>query len=159
MSTVIKFPSVRPAICSAITDVDLRWLVLTSEENKLFVTDHELGVALGYFEPSEGVQWVLSQHVCELARHSLEIELDEPDGEGRTIVWAFDLDGAMRVCKYARTPASHYVYARIGQLAIADFAVDMGSGAGPIAQVLPFPKCKKPRKAGKVYTLRNDDHG
>ena len=58
----------------------------------------------------------------------------------------FDLEGAMRICKLARTPAAAMLYALLGGRAIAEFLV---VDAGPKAQVLPFPKRKKARKPGK----------
>lgn len=149
MSTVIQFPSERPAVCRDVLNNGVECITLAGHGDQLFVTDRALGVALGYSEPADGIEWIVSQHVCELARYSFEVDLDEPDEDGRDRVWAFDLDGAMRICKYARTPSSALVYAWLAGRAIADFAVDMGSGRAP-ARVLPFPQ----RKPGEGL-----DHG
>lgn len=141
MSEVIQFPSDRQVVSRFVLSDGVDCVTLDKYGDQLFITDRALGAALGYPLPAVAIEWIVSQHVVELFRHSHEVDLDVPDEDGRERVWAFDLDGAMRICKYARTPSSALVYSWIAYRAIAEFAVDMGSGRAP-ATVLPFGQHK-----------------
>lgn len=141
MSTIVEFPIDRQVVSRFTLSDGVDCITLDDYGDQLFVTDRALGEALGYPLPSVAIEWIVSRHVCELARHALEVDLAKPGEDGRQRVWAFDLDGAMRICKYARTPSSPLVYAWLAGRAIADFAVDMGSGRAP-AKVLPFGQRK-----------------
>lgn len=144
MSTVIQFPSVRPAVNCIELPGEPEYVTVVEHGDLLFVTDRQLGKALGYVEPLVAIEQLLTKHRDELG--SFLIDLHQAEPEGRTRVRVFDLEGAMRVCKLARTPAAGLLYARLGARAIAEFVV---TDVGPRALVLPFPKRKKPRKAGK----------
>lgn len=144
MSTIIQFPSVRPAVnCIALAG-EPEYVTVVDYGEQLFVTDRQLGRALGYVEPLAAIEQLFAKHRDELG--SFLIDLYQAEPEGRTRVRVFDLEGAMRICKLARTPAAAMLYARLGGRAIAEFVV---VDAGPKAQVLPFPKRKKARKPGK----------
>ncbi|WP_313118001.1 hypothetical protein [Ectopseudomonas guguanensis] len=144
MSTIIQFPSVRPAVnCIALAG-EPEYVTVAEHGEQLFVTDRQLGLALGYVEPLAAIEQLFAKHSDELG--SFLIDLYQAEPEGRTRVRVFDLEGAMRICKLARTPAAAMLYARLGGRAIAEFVV---VDAGPKAQVLPFPKRKKARKPGK----------
>lgn len=137
MSEVIQFPSDRQVVSRFTLSDGVDCITLDGYGDQLFVTDRALGEALGYQLPYLAVQSLVSEHVCELFRHSHEVDLDVPDEDGRERVWAFDMDGAMRICKYARTPSAALVYSWLAYRDVADFAVEMGSGRAP-AKVLPF---------------------
>lgn len=143
MSTIIQFPSVRPAVCRFELEDDLNCITIDGYGEQLFITDWQLGFALGYVDPLAGIEWVLKHYRIELKWCSLLVDLGEPEADGRTRVLVFDLDAAMRICKYARTPCSHFAYARMGFRAINDFALGAGASAGPGGKVLSFPKAKK----------------
>ena len=144
MSTIIQFPSVRPAVnCIALAG-EPEYVTVAEHGEQLFVTDRQLGLALGYVEPLAAIEQLFAKHSDELG--SFLIDLYQAEPEGRTRVRVFDLEGAMRICKLARTPAAAMLYARLGGRAIAEIVV---VDAGPKAQVLPFPKRKKARKPGK----------
>lgn len=146
MSTIIQFPSVRPAVnCIALVG-EPEYVTVAEHGEQLFVTDRRLGEALGYVEPLAAIEQLFTKHHDELGWHSLLIDLHQAEPEGRTRVRVFDLEGAMRICKLARTPAAGLLYGRLGARAIAEFVVE---DVGPKAQVLPFPQRKKPRKPGK----------
>lgn len=114
---------------------------------QLFVMDCELGKALGYANPIAAVEQLYHQHRRELLRGSLVIDLYHPDAEGRHQARVFDLEGAMRLCALARTPASAMLFARLSGQVAAEFAVQADDA--PKARVLPFPKPRKVRKPGK----------
>ena len=144
MSTIIQFPSVRPAVnCIALAG-EPEYVTVAEHGEQLIVTDRQLGLALGYVDPLAAIEQRFAKHSDELG--SFLIDLYQAEPEGRTRVRVFDLEGAMRICKLARTPAAAMLYARLGGRAIAEFVV---VDAGPKAQVLPFPKRKKARKPGK----------
>ncbi|USR38081.1 hypothetical protein L1F06_015530 [Ectopseudomonas hydrolytica] len=144
MSTIIQFPSIRPAVnCIALAG-EPEYVTVVEYGEQLFVTDRQLGLALGYVEPLAAIEQLCAKNGDELG--SFLIDLHQAEPEGRTRVRVFDLEGAMRICKLARTPAAAMLYARLGGRAIAEFVV---VDAGPKAQVLPFPKRKKARKPGK----------
>ena len=143
MSTVIQFPSVRPAVNCIGLAGEPEYVTVAEHGEQLFVTDRQLGLALGYVEPLVAIEQLYAKHRDELG--SFLIDLHQAEPEGRTRVRVFDLEGAMRVCKLANTPAAGLLYARLGSRAIAEFIVP----SGPMAPVLPFPKPKKPRKSGK----------
>lgn len=141
MSTIIQFPSDRQVVsCLAMSD-NVDFITLADYGDQPFVTEHALGKALGYQQPSAAIERIVSEHVFELARHAHEVDLAEPDEEGRERVWAFDLDGAMRICKYSCTRNAAWIYSRLAFRAVAEFAVDMGSGRAP-AKVLSFGQRK-----------------
>ena len=144
MSSIIQFPSVRPAVNCIELPGEPEYVTVAEHGEQLFVTDRQLGQALGYVEPLVAIEQLFAKHRDELG--SFLIDLHQAEPEGRTRVRVFDLEGAMRICKLARTPAAAMLYARLGGRAIAEFVVD---GAGPTAQVLPFPQRKKPRKPSK----------
>lgn len=144
MSTVIQFPSVRPAVNCIGLAGEPEYVTVAEHGEQLFVTDRQLGLALGYVEPLVAIEQLYAKHRDELG--SFLIDLHQAEPEGRTRVRVFDLEGAMRICKLARTPAAGLLYARLGSRAIAEFIVE---DAGPKAQVIPFPQRKKPRKPGK----------
>ncbi|NMY40906.1 hypothetical protein HBN76_06295 [Pseudomonas sp. WS 5013] len=144
MSTVIQFPSVRPAVNCIGLAGEPEYVTVAEHGEQLFVTDRQLGLALGYVEPLVAIEQLYAKHRDELGSFLIDLHHAEP--EGRTRVRVFDLEGAMRVCKLARTPAAGLLYARLGSRAIAEFVVE---DAGPKAQVIPFPQRKKPRKPGK----------
>ena len=134
MSTIIQFPSVRPAVnCIALAG-EPEYVTVAEHGEQLFVTDRQLGLALGYVEPLAAIEQLFAKHSDELG--SFLIDLYQAEPEGRTRVRVFDLEGAMRICKLARTPAAAMLYARLGGRAIAEFVV---VDAGPKAQVLPQP--------------------
>ncbi len=144
MSTVIQFPSVRPAVNCIGLAGEPEYVTVAEHGEQLFVTDRQLGLALGYVEPLVAIEQLYVKHRDELG--SFLIDLHQAEPEGRTRVRVFDLEGAMRICKLARTPAAGLLYARLGSRAIAEFIVE---DAGPKAQVIPFPQRKKPRKPRK----------
>ena len=144
MSTVIQFPSVRPAVNCIGLPGEPEYVTVAEHGEQLFVTDRQLGLALGYVEPLVAIEQLYAKHRDELG--SFLIDLHQAEPEGRTRVRVFDLEGAMRICKLARTPAAGLLYARLGSRAIAEFIVE---DAGPKAQVIPFPQRKKPRKPRK----------
>ncbi len=144
MSTVIQFPSVRPAVNCIGLAGEPEYVTVAEHGEQLFVTDRQLGLALGYVEPLVAIEQLYAKHRDELG--SFLIDLHQAEPEGRTRVRVFDLEGAMRICKLARTPAAGLLYARLGSRAIAEFIVE---DAGPKAQVIPFPQRKKPRKPRK----------
>ena len=143
MSTVIQFPNKRPTVCRTELEGDLNCITVNGYGEQLFITDWQLGFALGYAAPLAGIEWVLKHYRIESKWCSFLVDLGEPEADGRTRVLVFDLDAAMHICKCARTPSSHFVYARIGFRAINDFALSAGTGAGPEGKVLSFPKPKK----------------
>ena len=145
MSTIIQFPSVRPAVNCIVLPPEPEYVTVAEYGEQLFVTDRQLGQALGYVEPLEAIGKLLAKHRDEPG--SFLIDLHQAEPEGRTRVRVFDLEAAMRVCKHARTPAAGLLYARLGGRAIAEFVV--GDDAGPTAKVFQFPKRKKTRKQGK----------
>ena len=144
MSTVIQFPSVRPAVNCIGLAGEPEYVTVAEHGEQLFVTDRQLGLALGYVEPLVAIEQLYAKHRDELG--SFLIDLHQAEPEGRTRVRVFDLEGAMRICKLARTPAAGLLYARLGSRAIAEFIVE---DDGPKAQVIPFPQRKKPRKPRK----------
>ncbi|MBG0847947.1 hypothetical protein H3222_22375 [Pseudomonas chengduensis] len=146
MSRVIQFPSVRPAVNCIGLAGEPEYVTVAEHGEQLFVTDRQLGRALGYVDPLAAIEQLFAKHGDELGWHSFLIDLHQAEPEGRTRVRVFDLEGAMRVCKLANTPAAGLLYGRLGGRAIAEFVV---VAAGPTAQVLPFPKRKKPRKPSK----------
>ena len=144
MSTVIQFPSVRPAVNCIELVGEPEYVTVAEHGDLLFVTDRQLGQALGYVEPLVAIEQLFAKYRDEMG--SFLIDLHQVEPEGRTRVRVFDLEAAMRICKLARTPAAGLLYARLGGRAIAEFVVGT---AGAMAQVLPFPQRKKPRKPGK----------
>lgn len=144
MSTVIQFPSVRPAVNCIALPGEPEYVTVAEHGEQLFVTDRRLGLALGYVDPVVAIEQLISKHRDDLG--SFLIDLNQAEPEGRTRVRVFDLEGAMRICKLARVPAAALLYARLGSRAIAEFVV---GDVGPLAQVLPFPQRKKPRKKVK----------
>ncbi|TRO41713.1 hypothetical protein EQ832_01475 [Pseudomonas sp. ALS1131] len=144
MSSIIQFPSVRPAVNCVELPGEPEYVTVAEHGEQLFVTDRQLGQALGYVEPLVAIEQLFAKHRDELG--SFLIDLHQAEPEGRTRVRVFDLEGAMRICKRARTPAAGLLYVRLGSRAIAEFVV---VDVGPRAQVLPFPQRKKPRKPGK----------
>lgn len=144
MNTIIQFPCIRPAVnCIALAG-EPEYVTVVDYGEQLFVTDRQLGRALGYVEPLAAIEQLCAKHGDELG--SFLIDLHQAEPEGRTRVRVFDLEGAMRICKLARTPNAALLYARLGGRAIAEFVV---GDVGPKALVLPFPKRKKARKPGK----------
>ncbi|WP_405118698.1 hypothetical protein [Pseudomonas leptonychotis] len=146
---ILNFPSDRPAVCRAFMVAEPDYLTLDGHGDQQFVTDWQLGNALGYANPTAAVEQLFAKHAVELGWHSLLVNLHQSEHDGRTRVRVFDLEGAMRVCKLAKTPAAGLLYARLGAMAIADFAVDVGSGAGPRAPVIPLPLCRPLHRCGK----------
>lgn len=146
MSTILQFPSVRPAVnCIALAG-EPEYVTVAEHGEQLFVTDRHLGKALGYVDPLVAIEQLFARHRAELGWHSFLIDLHQAEPEGRTRVRVFDLEGAMRICKLAKTPAAGLLYGRLAGRAVVEFVVE---DVGPKAQVLPFPKRKKPRKPGK----------
>ncbi len=153
-ASVLKFPNVRPAVCRTFLVAEPDYLTIDGHGDQQYITDWQLGHALGYAAPADAVDQLFVKHAVELSWHSFLVNLRQAERDGRTRVRVFDLEGAMRVCKLARTPAAGMLYAHLGAMAIADFAVDTGSEAGPRAPVIPFPLCK-PGKGGHVSEAFN----
>mgnify|MGYP003690882989 CR=1 FL=1 len=144
MSTIIQFPSIRPAVSCIALAGEPEYVTVVEYGEQLFVTDRQLGRALGYVDPLAAIEQLFAKHRNDLG--SFLIDLGKPEPEGRTRVRVFSLEDAMRICKLARTPNAALLYARLGGRAIAEFVV---GDVGPKALVLPFPKRKKARKPGK----------
>ena len=141
MSQVIPFRCSRPAVHPDAMAVEPAYITLADCGNQLFVMDADLGEALGFVDPLAAVQHLLTRYRADLERHVRLIELFEPASDGRKLVSAFDLEGAMWLCKLARTPSAGMVYARLGGRAIAEFVVV--DDEAPRAQVIPFPRRKR----------------
>ena len=107
MSTVIQFPNKRPTVCRTELEGDLNCITVNGYGEQLFITDWQLGFALGYAAPLAGIEWVLKHYRIESKWCSFLVDLGEPEADGRTRVLVFDLDAAMHICKCARTPSSH----------------------------------------------------
>ncbi len=148
---ILQFPCIRPAVCRAVFVAEPDYLTIDGYGEQQFVTDWQLGHALGYADPAAAVEQIFCKHAVELGWHSLLVDLHQSEHDGRTRARVFDLEGAMRVCKLAKTPAAGLLYARLGVMAIADFAVSVGSGAGPRAPVIPFPQRRPQRSCGKGF--------
>lgn len=133
MSSIIQFPSIRPAVNCIGLPGEPEYVTVVDYGEQLFVTDRQLGRALGYVDPLAAIEQLYAKHRDELV--SFLIDLHQAEPEGRTRVRVFDLEGAMRICKLARTPAAAMLYARLGGRAIAEFVV---VDFGPSAKVLPF---------------------
>lgn len=144
---ILTFPASRTAVCRSYLEAEPDYLTVDGYADQQYVTSWQLGHALGYANPSAAVDQLFKKHAAELSWHSLLVDLHQPEPDGCTRVRVFDLEGAMRVCKLARTPAAGLLFARFGAMAIADFAVDAGSGARFRALVIPFPPRK--RSCGK----------
>lgn len=144
MSTIIQFPSIRPAVNCIELPGEPEYVTVVEYGEQLFVTDRQLGRALGYVEPLAAIEQLCAKYRDDFG--SFLIDLGKPEPEGRTRVRVFSLEDAMRICKLARTPNAALLYAHLGGRAIAEFVV---GDVGPKAQVLPFPKRKKARKPGK----------
>ncbi len=145
---ILNFPA-RLAVCRTFLVAEPDYLTIDGHGDQLYVTDWQLGYALGYAEPVAAVEQLYAKHAVELGGNSFLANLHQAEPDGRTRVRAFDLEGAMRLCKLARTPAAGLLYAHLGAMAIADFAVGVGSGAGPRAPVIPLSLCRLQRGFGK----------
>lgn len=149
MSTIIQFPCVRLAVNCAVLSGEPEYVTVADRGEELFVTDRQLGTALGYCDPLAAIEKLFTKHQSELQWHSHLIDLYRAEPEGRTRVRVFDLEGAMRICRLAMTPASRLLYGRLGGRAIAEFVVP--ADVGPKAQVLHFPGGKDASKPGKGW--------
>ncbi len=141
MSQVIPFRCPRPAVKTETWATEPEYVTLTDSGSQLFVMDAVLGEALGFVDPLAAVQQLLTRYRTDLERHVRLVELFEPASDGRQLVHMFDLEGAMWLCKLARTPASGLLYARLSGRAVAEFVVV--DEDAPRAVVIPFPKRKR----------------
>ncbi|MNM90460.1 hypothetical protein D3C81_1027220 [compost metagenome] len=145
-AVILSFPAPFALASLSIRAKEPPLLYLAECGEQPFISDLELGLALGYAHPLVAVTRLYAQHFAELRFRSRVVDLYQPDAEGRISVCVFDLQGAMRLCELARTPAAGLLYARLGARAIAEFVVP--TEPGPKAQVLSFPKGKKVLRPG-----------
>ena len=74
------------------------------------LTDEVIGQALGYADPVAACECLYRRNVFELGGHSAEGVPSEPALGGRARVRVFYLQGALALCRLARTPASASVF-------------------------------------------------
>lgn len=102
---------------------------------KTVICDEVLGAALGFADPVAAIESLYDWYQEELIPHSLYGEVDPPHPSGRTWSRAFDLYGAMFICRMAHTPNAAEVFASLkGKELQEDMAL---FDAGAVASTTP----------------------
>lgn len=133
------------------TPFNHRRMVLAEDmHGQAVITDEVLGEALGFADPAGAVEHLYYRHEQALKPHSLYGEVTPPHPSGRTWSWAFDLEGAMLLCRVARTANAAEVFASLKGFELreelAHFDEEAGGHAGTCNVVTLRPKRKMTRR-------------
>lgn len=109
-------------------------------DDKLLVTDRELGTVLGYADPLGAMDALYEAHAQAFAAHSCMFRLHQAEPSGRELVRVFDLEGAMRMCRIAHTPQSALVFASLKGAESGRAVSAFEASCMLSAEILPFAR-------------------
>ncbi len=118
----------------------VEYVTVDGDDDKLLVTDRELGTVLGYADPLAAMDALYEAHAKAFTGHTGLIRLHQAEPSGREVVRVFDLEAAMLMCRIALTPQSAMVFGSLKGTE-SSRAVSIFERACMLsAEIVPFPR-------------------